>query len=104
MLAEKQRSGIAPEQLLKGRVAIVTGGSRGIGRAIALDRACNGADVAINYRRSTGEAKTLIREVESLGRRGVAIQANVSSFSDAQGMVDSVLEEQQETLYIIWDF
>jgi len=93
VVADKQGSGITLEHMLKGKVAIVTGGTRGIGRAIALDLACNGADIAINYRRSTDEANTLVHEIEAMGRRALAIQANVTSFSDAQRMVDLVLEQ-----------
>jgi 3-oxoacyl-[acyl-carrier protein] reductase len=93
MLESKPQIGLAPEQLLKGKVAIVTGGTRGIGRAIALDLACHGADVAINYRRSVDQAKTFLSEIESLGRKGLAVQADVASFSDAQRMVDTIVKE-----------
>ncbi len=93
MLENKRQFGIAPEQILAGKVAIVTGGTRGIGKAIALDLACNGADVAINYRRSVDQAEKFMDQLESIGRRGLAIQADVASFSDAQKMVDSVIEE-----------
>ena len=93
MSADNERFRVPQDQLLKGKVAIVTGGTRGIGRAIALDLACNGADVAINYRQSTAEAEAFLNEIESLGRRGLAVQADVTSFSDAQRMVDSVVEK-----------
>lgn len=83
----------APVLTLTDKVAIVTGGTRGIGRAIALDLARNGAHVAINYRRSVDEASEFVRQVEAMGRRGLAIQADVASFSDAQGMVDTVQRE-----------
>lgn len=79
--------------LLSGKTAIVTGGTRGIGRAIAEDLAKNGADVAINYRLSAKEAEEFVRQLESLGRRGLAVQADVSSFSDAQRMVETVVRE-----------
>jgi 3-oxoacyl-[acyl-carrier protein] reductase len=78
---------------LEGKVAIVTGGSRGIGASIALDLACNGAHVAINYRKSVDEANQVIRQIESYGNQGLAVQADVSSFEDAQRMVDSVVSE-----------
>ena len=78
---------------LAGKVAIVTGGSRGIGQSIALDLACNGAHVAINYRKSVAEAEKLIQQIEDLDCRGLAIQADVASFSDAQRMVDTVVSE-----------
>jgi glucose 1-dehydrogenase len=63
---------------LKDKVAIVTGASRGIGRAIAVDLARNGADVAINYNRHAGEAEEVAREIESLGRRALVVQADVA--------------------------
>lgn len=78
-------------QELLGRVAIVTGGSLGIGRAIALDLAANGADVAINYRRHEAEAQAVISQIEAMGRRGLAIKADVASFAEAQAMVQKVL-------------
>jgi 3-oxoacyl-[acyl-carrier protein] reductase len=78
---------------LEGRVAIVTGGTRGIGRAIALDLAANGADVALNYRKSVDLAAELAEAIRDMGRRALVIQADVSSFDDAQAMVQQVLEE-----------
>ena len=83
----------APQRLLEDKVAIVTGASRGIGRAIALDLAANGAHVAVNYRRSADEAREVVRQIEAMGRRGLAIQADVASFADAQRMVETVVKE-----------
>jgi protein-S-isoprenylcysteine O-methyltransferase Ste14 len=79
-------------EALQSRVAIVTGGSLGIGKAIALDLAANGADVAINYRKHDAEAKELVAQIEAMGRRGLAVQADVASFADAQRMVDTVIQ------------
>lgn len=81
------------EPLLTGKVAIVTGGTRGIGRAIAEDLAKNGADVAINYRSSADEAVKFVQQLETMGRKGLAVQADVASFADAQSMVDTVIKE-----------
>lgn len=78
---------------LEGRVAIVTGGTRGIGRAIALDLAANGAVVALNYRQSAGLAAELAETIRGMGRRALAVQADVSCFDDAQVMVQQVLDE-----------
>jgi 3-oxoacyl-[acyl-carrier protein] reductase len=79
------------EMELEGKVAIVTGGTRGIGRAIALDLAANGADVALNYRKSAELASELTDTIRGMGRRALAVQADVSSFDDAQEMVEAVL-------------
>jgi 3-oxoacyl-[acyl-carrier protein] reductase len=78
---------------LDGKGAIVTGGSLGIGAAIALDLAREGCNVAINYRRHDAEAKEIVKEIEGMGRKSAAIQADVSSYSDAQNMVETVVKE-----------
>jgi 3-oxoacyl-[acyl-carrier protein] reductase len=78
---------------LKGKNAIVTGGSLGIGRSIAPALAKAGANVAINYRKHADEAKEVVAEIEAMDRRGLAVQADVSSFEDAQAMVKRVIEE-----------
>ena len=79
--------------LLSGKAAIVTGGSRGIGNAIALDLAKNGANVAINYRTSDKAAKETVKKIEAMGQKGLAVQADVSSFTDAQNMTNTVVKE-----------
>jgi 3-oxoacyl-[acyl-carrier protein] reductase len=78
---------------LEGKVAIVTGGTRGIGRAIVLDLAANGADVVLNYRQSAELAEELAETIRGMGRRALIVQADVSSFDDAQTMVQHVLDE-----------
>jgi 3-oxoacyl-[acyl-carrier protein] reductase len=78
---------------LEGKVAIVTGGTRGIGRAIVLDLAANGADIVLNYRKSDDLAKELANTINDMGKRAMVVQADVSSFDDAQPMVEKVLEE-----------
>jgi NAD(P)-dependent dehydrogenase (short-subunit alcohol dehydrogenase family) len=77
---------------LEGRVALVTGGSRGIGRAIALALAADGADVAINYRKDEDAAQQTVADVEGLGRRAAAYRASVDSVEEDQGMVDGALD------------
>ena len=76
---------------LDGRVAVVTGASRGIGRAIALALGQAGADVVVDYARSDAEAGTVVREVEKLGRRAIAIRADVALSSDVQRLLDQTL-------------
>lgn len=78
---------------LEGKSAIVTGGSLGIGTAIALNLAKSGCDVAINYRKHDREAKEVVSSIEALGRKGLVVKADVSSFDDAQKMVDTVAKE-----------
>jgi 3-oxoacyl-[acyl-carrier protein] reductase len=78
---------------LKGKSAIVTGGSLGIGSAIALALAREGCNVAINYRRHDTEAKEVVRQAEAMGVKGLAVQADVASYDDAQNMVHTVVQE-----------
>jgi len=72
---------------LKGRVALVTGSSRGIGRAIALALADAGADVVLNFLRRSAEAQAVELEIRQLERRCVSIQADVSSASDVERLI-----------------
>jgi len=77
---------------LDGKRAIVTGGSLGIGSAIARELARQGCNVAINYRRHDTEAKQVVADIEALGRKGLAVKADVAGFEDARRMVDDVIE------------
>ena len=77
---------------LKGKSAIVTGGSLGIGTAIAKKLGSCGANVALNYRKHDTEAKAVVAELEKMGVKGLAVKADVSSFDDAQAMVNQVVE------------
>ena len=78
---------------LKGRTALVTGGSRGIGRAIALALAEEGADVAVNYVSSEGPARAVVESIGKLGRRSVLAQADVGDYPDTYRMAQDVLKE-----------
>ena len=80
-------------QLLSGSVALVTGAGRGIGRAIALDLARAGADVAVNYRRSRQRADDVVAQIGSLGRRALAVEANVAWKDAIDRMFDQVEKE-----------
>jgi 3-oxoacyl-[acyl-carrier protein] reductase len=77
---------------LTGRVAVITGGSRGIGRAIALKLAQRGAKVVINYRRSAQAATELARQIESSGGEASTVQADVSVYDQAQALIKMGLE------------
>lgn len=78
---------------LTGRVAIVTGGSRGIGNAVARKLASLGADIVINYTSNAEVAKTAEEEIESLGVRCRSVKCDVSKFEEVQKMMDEVVEE-----------
>lgn len=77
---------------LKGRIALVTGGSRGIGREIALALARHGADVAVNYRNNTGAASEVCAEIRALGRRAVEAPGDVGVASHIPGIVEAARE------------
>jgi len=76
---------------LSDKVALVTGGSRGIGRAIAIRLATEGADVAVNYRTDEVSARAAVAAIEATGRRGFAVQGDVSVAEDAQRMVTETI-------------
>jgi len=78
---------------LEGKKAIVTGGSRGIGRAISLLYAKEGADVLVNYHSNDAAAKETVAEIEKLGRKGVAVAADVADYKSAQNMVDECVKQ-----------
>ncbi|ABS34878.1 3-oxoacyl-[acyl-carrier-protein] reductase [Clostridium botulinum] len=73
---------------LEGRTAIVTGASRGIGRAIAKKLASMGANLVLNYRSSAKEIDTLLEEIEEFGIETLVIQGDVSSFEDSKKIAD----------------
>jgi len=77
---------------LTGKSALVTGGSRGIGRAIVLRLATQGADVAFSYRGNEAAAKEVIAAIEALGRRAVAVQADAADPEGADPVVAATLE------------
>jgi 3-oxoacyl-[acyl-carrier protein] reductase len=77
---------------LADRAALVTGGSRGIGRAIALRLAAEGARVAVNYRSDEAGAAETLRGVESCGSSGIVVQGDVGDATDAQRMVASTVD------------
>jgi 3-oxoacyl-[acyl-carrier protein] reductase len=80
------------ERQMQDRVAIVTGGSRGIGRAITLELARRGAAVVVNYRADADAAQAVANEVVQLGGRVLALQGDVSRSEDAERLVSTALE------------
>lgn len=77
---------------LTGKIALVTGGSRGIGRAICLELARQGANVAVNYAGNSAAAQETVAACEALGVQAIAIQANVADPQACQDMVKTVLD------------
>ncbi|MDJ0553327.1 MAG: 3-oxoacyl-[acyl-carrier-protein] reductase [Microcoleaceae cyanobacterium MO_207.B10] len=80
-------------QGLKGQVAIITGASRGIGRAVALALAMEGANVVVNYANSSSAAVEVVAEIVTAGGNGMALQADVSKAEDVDGLVKEVMEK-----------
>jgi 3-oxoacyl-[acyl-carrier protein] reductase len=77
---------------LSGKSAVVTGASRGIGRAIAIRLATQGADVAFSYRGNEAAAKETVAAIEALGRRALAIQGDATDPAAAEGLVKAALD------------
>ena len=82
-----------PEKSLRGQVALITGGSKRIGRSIALRLASDGADIIINYDSSKSEADSLVAELKDQGRRALAVQADVSHRADVQKLFTAAENE-----------
>src|SRR3954468_24850086 len=78
---------------LSGRVALVTGGDRGIGRAIALALGRAGAAIGVHYHSHAEDAAAVCAELDRLGRRGVAVQADLATATDAATLVQAVERE-----------
>ncbi len=78
---------------LEGRTALVTGGSRGIGRGIALALAQDGADVAVNYRSAADEAVEVVTAIRAMGRKAEAYQASVDDYAACADMVEAVARD-----------
>lgn len=77
----------------KDKVAIVTGGTRGIGKAIVLELAKNGCNVAFNYSKNAEAANVLVKEIESMDANAISFQVNAASFEGAKNMVKEVKDK-----------
>jgi 3-oxoacyl-[acyl-carrier protein] reductase len=83
---------MSPTLALENKVALVTGGSRGIGRAIAIEFAARGAAVVVNYNKSPEAAQEVVRQIQAAGGKAAAYQADVSDFKQAEALVKFTLE------------
>ncbi len=80
-------------QLLRSKVAIITGASRGIGRAIAQELATYGANVVVNYASSSTAADSLVAEITAAGGQAIAIQADVSQIEQVDTLFNTVIDK-----------
>ncbi len=79
--------------MLRGKTAIVTGASRGIGKAIALTMANNGANVVINYSKNEKAAFAVADEIKNIGVKAIVIKADVSEYHEVENLIEKVLKE-----------
>jgi 3-oxoacyl-[acyl-carrier protein] reductase len=86
---------------MSSKTAIVTGGTRGIGKAIVLELAKNGCNVAFNYSKSDDLANELVKEIEALGVKAMAKKADVSDFESAKDMIKEVKDEFGQIDYLV---
>ena len=89
MQADTELGFFAPDVSFENSAAIVTGSSRGIGRAIAIELANQGADVLINYNQNRDAAETVQQEIQDIGRKAVIIQADISDLDAHQKLLDT---------------
>ena len=78
---------------LSGKVALVTGGSRGIGAAIVLKLASLGCDIALNYCGSKERAEAIAKQAESLGVKASVYQANVANYEEVESMTKAIIKD-----------
>ena len=78
---------------LKGKVALVTGGGRDVGRKIAMTLAAAGATVAVNYNSSATEAQAVVADIEKAGGQAKAYRANVGNYAEVKTMVDAIVQD-----------
>ena len=79
--------------MLKGKVALVTGASRGIGNSIAFELAKEGADIIVNYASSNKKAEELVDKIKTLGNKAIAVKADVSDYNEVAKMFESAKAE-----------
>ena len=82
-----------PEPSFRGKVALVTGAAKRIGRSVALRLAAEGADVIVNYRSSKAEADDVVAQITAMGRRSIGVQGNVAKRSDVLALFATVEKE-----------
>ncbi len=83
---------VSPFEMLNGKAAVITGSGRGIGRAIALELAGHGVNVAVNYFRHKDRAEETAREVERAGSRAVVVKAHMGDAEDVERLVNTAVE------------
>lgn len=77
--------------MLSGKIAVITGAGRGIGRAVALQMASYGAKVVVNYRNSKSQVEELLKEITDAGGEAIAIQADISIENEAKGLIEAAV-------------
>lgn len=88
-------------ETLQGKVAIVTGASRGIGRAIALELATQGASIVVNYASSSSAADTVVAEINAAGGQAIALKADVSKVEEVEALFNATIEKFQRLDIIV---
>src|SRR5690625_5548561 len=98
MVSKKRISKLRGEKMLKGKNAIVTGASRGIGRAIAIELANQGANVCINYAGNETKANEVVEELKQKGVKAFSVKADVSDEKDVKNLMKETLDRKSTRL------